>query len=323
MKRFRKVPPLLALPALVVALAALGIGSAGEQQDDIEVEDNKEKDWNRWAARDGLDCGPERPGNRLLSVGEDPHAGMKRFRKVPPLLALALTALVVVLAALGIGYGLWAKTLTVNAQTVATDPANASLSAEGATIAGITPANNDTLGIASCSESLNAAGDILSVTFDNAFPMLCCNAEFNVTNTGTIPINVGGPVITGDGLPALTNSLSADCYADQVQLNTGASAFCTLQICVNEEAAQNATYTVDASITVTANEAVAAAPTPFSQVSPAEVVKEPSALPKNGDSGWQPFSASPPSIAILLSLVGVALVVSGFAIGRKRREARR
>ncbi len=66
------------------------------------------------------------------------------------------------------------------------------------------------------------------------------------------------------------------------------------------------------------------APTPFTQVSPAEVVKEPSALPKSGYwNGQDNFPTGPFTIALLSSLAGLAVAIGGFSMLRRRRAEKR
>ncbi len=79
--------------------------------------------------------------------------------------------------------------------------------------------------------------------------------------------------------------------------------------------------------TLPSNQTVAPppAPTPFSQVSPAEVAKQPQVV---GPSTGYPADRHGSSngllaLAILSSVVGISLAITGFTIARKRREARR
>ncbi len=176
---------------------------------------------------------------------------------------LAVMGLIVVLGALGIGYGLWSKTLTVNAH-VNTGDVNAALSASATNpVVSYDPSNpnpaNTNMALpaaTTCGESWD--GDNLVVTFNNAFPYVCCRAAFDVHNTGTIPIELETPVATqlngnGGDLTITTCNTDGGYIGPNVGNPSGlepilgvsgaaSTTNCFVQLCVNEQAAQDANY---------------------------------------------------------------------------------
>lgn len=179
---------------------------------------------------------------------------MKRRFGIAGLLAMGL---IVVLGAMGIGYGLWQKTLTLDAH-VNTGTVNAELSSLPATLSWDNVSNpHPTCGgtefppctfpaATTCGEVLNGDGT-MTVTFNNAFPYVCCQAGFDVHNTGTIPITLERPVATqvNGNAGDLTITTCPD-LADK--LNVPGFSNCWVKLCVNEQAAQNAAYSASVSI---------------------------------------------------------------------------
>jgi hypothetical protein len=140
--------------------------------------------------------------------------------------------LVLALATIGVGYGLWSKTLFITG-TVNTGTVDAMLSREEVDLVALEPAGNSfndlapqfcngyTIGqncdgkdglddsfqvedkpVASCSAVLLNPWT-MKVTVSNAYPGVNCFIRYNIENTGTIPVILYGPDffydIDGDG----------------------------------------------------------------------------------------------------------------------------
>ncbi|HEY5625996.1 MAG TPA: hypothetical protein VIT93_05870 [Dehalococcoidia bacterium] len=213
---------------------------------------------------------------------------------------LLLMILVIALGTIAVGYGLWSKVLTIEG-TVHTGSVAAVLSLEeidqGDDAQPVEPlfwegdsecdadsaANDDCevegKDIGDCTAQLldglpNPGPQPLEVTVVRAYPSFHCWVQFNVENTGSIPIRVHQPVIqnpnpnavTVDVLPPGNHGPAADndsvCYHDNTihpftgaagptdhpQLEPGEVAFCLLHIHVEQAADQNAEYSFTASV---------------------------------------------------------------------------
>jgi len=198
-------------------------------------------------------------------------------RKVLPITTVLLI-LALALATVGVGYGLWSKVLTIEG-TVFTGEVNAQLSIEeidegdASLVAdnGIDEDNEiEEKDIADCQADLiseippdldNAGPQLMRITVRNGYPSFSCFVNFNVENTGTIPIKVDLPVLSGVDASALDVAFikgsigQGGCYYDEVppgvpsgpvvlhpQLERGEMTFCTIWIHVRQEAKQLATY---------------------------------------------------------------------------------
>jgi len=94
-----------------------------------------------------------------------------------------LAFVLVALAGTGIAYGHWTSLAYVNA-TVTSGTLDIQLSDEG-----ITTNQVDKI-VALVDHELD--GNTLTITIDNAYPMLCVNGTFNLYNDGTIPAALNG-----------------------------------------------------------------------------------------------------------------------------------
>lgn len=186
--------------------------------------------------------------------------------------------LVLALGAIGIGYALWAKVLTIEGK-VHTGEVNAVLSIEEVDEGDISLLHDDGINedsevegknIADCTAELldglnNPGPQTLSISITNGYPSFWCVVNFNVENTGTIPIKLEQPVVTqvDPGLLAFFgfSFLTGDqCYFNEVdgtgvlptdphpQLEPGEQIFCTAWVHVEQVAEQNADLTFTGSI---------------------------------------------------------------------------
>ena len=110
--------------------------------------------------------------------------------------------------------------------------------------------------IASCTSGwIGDNSDEWVVRVLNGYPSFECWAEFEVTNTGTIPIHIYQPELKIAATPEeLTirlleapytlpdNTVVGACYEDDTQLHTGETAHCAMYIHVEQGALQDHTY---------------------------------------------------------------------------------
>jgi len=188
--------------------------------------------------------------------------------------------LVLALASLGMGYGLWSKVLTIDG-TVNTGEVNAEFSlmeidesrafdgdycpdfpgsySIGKDCDGLNGLNDDMevddKDIATCTVELldgleNPGPQTLKVTIDKAYPSFNCFIRYDVKNTGSIPIKVHLPDYSGIPATLHVNTWPPFCYADHEQVEPGFAAYCNLHIHVPQGAEQNATYTFNVPIFV-------------------------------------------------------------------------
>ncbi|MEM2614315.1 MAG: hypothetical protein QXO15_08860 [Nitrososphaerota archaeon] len=143
-----------------------------------------------------------------------------------------VAALLVAMLALGLSYALWSTTLTISG-TIETGTVSAEI------IAGDCyddePSEKDVSDI--CCE-VNEEG-VLVVTVSNAYPCINYTCEFNVTNTGSIPVKVQSIIIDGNGTDWVT--VSGISVGDQIE--PGETVECSLKVHLTNDAEQGKTYT--------------------------------------------------------------------------------
>jgi hypothetical protein len=154
----------------------------------------------------------------------------RRFLSV----GLLLMGLMIALGALGVGFGLWSKVLTIDG-TVSTGEVNAEFSLneidqgdDGQAVDPLfwegdsacdtdTDVNDDCeiegKDVADCTAELitasppdlpNPGSQLLEIEITDGYPSFHCWVQFDVTNNGTIPIKVHQPVITNPAPGAVT-----------------------------------------------------------------------------------------------------------------------
>lgn len=175
-------------------------------------------------------------------------------------MGLLLMALVVALAAIGVASALWSKTLTVDG-SVSTGTVDMTL-VYGGSYENETYVENNLKDVASCTAGwVGDNSDELVVRVENGYPSFECWAEFEIMNTGTIPIHIYQPDLTINAGPdeltvelldapyTLPDNVVVDaCYADDTQLHAGDVAYCAMYIHVEQGAMQDHTYTFTGTI---------------------------------------------------------------------------
>jgi len=181
--------------------------------------------------------------------------------------------LILALAAIGVGYGLWSQTLIING-FVHTGEMDSGLSIaeidELFDFNDICPGDGYSIGI-DCDKdgSLNDDWEAenkdvaectavllndytMEVTVANGYPSFNCFIKWDVHNSGTIPIHIyrpdyfyGGEYMGSDINNAAlhVNGWPPICWADPTQLEPLETAYCNLHIHVNQGAAELADYT--------------------------------------------------------------------------------
>ena len=196
-----------------------------------------------------------------------------------------LMGLVVSVAFLGVGYGLFADTLRING-AVSTGSVNAAFSlheTDEGLLRGAPngPADNDRnedleaggIDTAECyvriynpiatatedaviddaaaiDEALISArpSDFMFVGLKNAYPGYNCYVDFDVHNAGSIPIKVNQPVLGPVPAPGVLNVAVERCYDNGTQVEPGKEVLCTLHVQVGRAARPNALYRFGATI---------------------------------------------------------------------------
>jgi hypothetical protein len=192
---------------------------------------------------------------------------------------LLLMGLTIALGSLAVGYGLWAKVLTISG-TVHTGEVNAEWSVEevdessdfnaicppgsgsgefsiGQDCDGDGELNDDMelegKDIADCNVTLitrsppdldNPGSQLMQVTIDNAYPSFNCFVRWDIHNNGTIPIKIHSPQYNVPNPSVLhVNGWPPPCYANDTQLEPSEVAYCSLHVHVNQPAEMDTDYT--------------------------------------------------------------------------------
>jgi len=146
--------------------------------------------------------------------------------------------LVLALATLGVGYGLWSKTLYING-TVKTGSVDAELTLD------YFRDNEEEKDVGTCFAELRMIDGAeqpnkLHIEVDSAYPSYECWVRFDVHSKGTIPVHISQPVFTRLPPETEVNVNLVDCYPDCTQLHKSDVAYCTIVIHVKQDALQNA-----------------------------------------------------------------------------------
>jgi hypothetical protein len=156
--------------------------------------------------------------------------------------------LVVAVAMLGVGYGLWSKSLDISG-TVGTGNVDAEF------VDASTSENDHGKEVAECTATVDpnqdGSNDELGIVLENGYPSYECWVNFAVKSTGTVPIHIYQPEFTSlpDDTEVTVELLTDECYVDDTQLHENdESPTCRLYIHVEQGAAQNATYTFAATV---------------------------------------------------------------------------
>ena len=187
--------------------------------------------------------------------------------------------LVVSLAFLGVGYGLWSDTLRISG-AVSTGAVNAAFSlheldeglkrgaANGPADNGVNEDKEQSgLDTAECYVRIAAqatdapiaandsadevatalASDRLFVLIRNGYPSFNCYVDFDVHNAGSIPIKVQKPILSPFDAQALTVEFES-CYESGAEVPPGKEVLCTLHVHVERGAQPNSWYRFGATI---------------------------------------------------------------------------
>jgi hypothetical protein len=169
------------------------------------------------------------------------------FRSKTLSVGTLVAVLVIAVAGLGVGYGLWNEFLPI-AGTVETGEVDAEFVLGAITeedhgkevgACTVTPSDGDGDG----------DDDHLQVTITNSYPSYECWVAFQVRNNGSVPIHIYRPTWTD--LPPLAEVTveSTDCYSDDLQVHPDElSPECTLHVHIEQEAGENASYTFAANV---------------------------------------------------------------------------
>ncbi|GIV64176.1 MAG: hypothetical protein KatS3mg045_1515 [Bellilinea sp.] len=151
-------------------------------------------------------------------------------------LGLLAILLIVLLAGVGVAYGLWSETLTIDG-TVNTGEVNVKFGTvqieEGVAVNGDEPESEPPgkEGAANCSYKItdrNTDSETLEITATGAYPSWHCFVTFDVKSTGTVPVHIYQPeVASNTGLAWVEIK---DCYENDTQLHKNESASCTILI---------------------------------------------------------------------------------------------
>ena len=192
--------------------------------------------------------------------------------------------LIISLAALGVGYGLFSDTLRISGAVV-TGAVNARFSlheVDEGLVRGAPhgPSDNSVnedkeaggFDIAECYARIRTSlsdgaisavdtapdantdsiaqppADFLYVLIKNGYPSFNCYVDFDVHNAGSIPIKVTKPVIGPAPSPDILTVELLNCYEGGTQLEPGQEALCTLHVHIERGAHENSVYRFGATI---------------------------------------------------------------------------
>jgi len=163
--------------------------------------------------------------------------------------------LVLALAATGMIYGNWSQSLSING-TVQT------ATMEAKWVLGNPDCwedGKDPKGVASTTQSLDAASGKLSINVDNAYPTYGATCYFDLVNNGKLPLELSGlelvpgpglscdPVVPKPASVALTcEELTVDFQDGGGQINEGQSHTLKIRIDVSKNASPGAKYDFNA-----------------------------------------------------------------------------
>ena len=170
----------------------------------------------------------------------------KMKTKIVSIFAVLLIALAVV----GFAYAHWFEMLYING-TVNTGSLDATFSIGDCY--DTEPLEKDVSSISCELDPADPTGHTLKVTVTNAYPCIDYYQEFDITNTGTIPLHVYSFKITESTLPVgsileITDKAGEDFVCTQIHPKE--SAWGIIHIHLPQEAAELATYTFKATIEV-------------------------------------------------------------------------
>jgi hypothetical protein len=152
-------------------------------------------------------------------------------------LGLLAILLIVLLAGVGVAYGLWSETLTITG-TVNTGEVDVGLSGplvyEWVEVNGkpqLEPKEKDKyaecVAVASDTDPKSDGNETITVTVTGAYPSYHCMVKFDVSNLGTVPVHISKVTPVG-AVPAWIKATS--CYPGWMQIHYEESAWAWLLI---------------------------------------------------------------------------------------------
>lgn len=162
-------------------------------------------------------------------------------------IGLICLAIVLALGVLGVGFGMWDKTLSIIG-TVDTGEVNAIFTTASCDDPGTTIDPGKDKHVGSCSVS-GAGTQELTITVTNGYPCYECTVDFTVDNTGTIPVKIQTLSLIGVP-PEITVTWTGLAVGDQIEPKgqAGDELPGDIHIHVEQSAAELAQYTFSATI---------------------------------------------------------------------------
>jgi hypothetical protein len=155
-------------------------------------------------------------------------------------------ALVLALGTMGIGLAQWTETLTITGNATTGDlsvkfgnPAPSTTDSDGGM------ANGGT-----CTATVSGVGtesETLTITITNGYPCYTCTVDFDVENDGSIPVDLGGVLLSG--VPAQISVTATGANAQD--LAVGGKDAGQIVIHVEDSAAENGNYSFTGTIGAT------------------------------------------------------------------------
>lgn len=152
-------------------------------------------------------------------------------------MAAVFAALMIALMAVGFAYAMWDKTLLISG-TVNTGEVNAEFQNIVCSDTGIDPGYDKNVG--SCSVAIDVVGQKMGVIIGNAYPSYSCQIDYDIVNTGTIPVKIQSITVTNPNYAEVSVTVTGIAVGDQI--DKGASKAGDLEIHVEQEADELATY---------------------------------------------------------------------------------
>ena len=162
-------------------------------------------------------------------------------------IGLLCLALVLALGTMGVGLAQWTETLTItgNANT-----GNLSVTYQNVS----TSDNENSPDVATCEALVSGGADnqTLTITITNGYPCYTCTVDFEVKNDGSIPVDLGGIMLSSSDIDVSATVGVNDCDTQNMAVN-GTDAG-QIVIHIEDGAAEDTTYTAVISGTILAEQ---------------------------------------------------------------------
>ena len=154
-----------------------------------------------------------------------------------------LVTLVVALLVMGIAYAKWSKTLYIRG-TVNTGKLDVIFANVGCDDEGIDPGKDKDVG--ECCVEVSPDGESMTVTINNAYPCYYCTIEFDLVNTGSIPVIIASVTINNPNPDELTVELKPELVGTQI--DPECSVHVSLYVHLEQPADMGASYSFSITI---------------------------------------------------------------------------